>query len=414
MDYAGPTPALVDLHSAYRQPGLDQPRFQPEDYWDLLLPIVESAPARFRVTQIGESVEGRPLRRIDFGSGAIPVLLWSQMHGNESTASRALVDLFAYLVDRPDDERVRLIEEELTVTVIPVLNPDGAARFVRHNAVGIDINRDARALSTPEGRALKSVRDETRATWGFNLHDQNIRTRLGQSSGGVRISLLAPPPGAGITSEPNQNAKLLAAVIATSLRPLVGSAIARYSESFNPRAFGDLITSWGTGVVLIESGGGLDDPDKELLRAANFVALLTALDSIATGSWRFADDEVYESLPPNGRGIGDLVFMGGSIVIPGAAPVRADFAIRYEDPLARLAGTISEVGDLAEAEALEIMDIEGLYYVPDAKALTQDHGPFLKIGDPANGVISRDPDGEQIVWYLEEGRPIAPTGRQAR
>jgi hypothetical protein len=317
-------------------------------------------------------------------------------------------------VDRPDDERALLIEEELRVTVIPVLNPDGAARFVRHNAVGIDINRDARALATPEGRALKSVRDETHAQWGFNLHDQNIRTRLGQSSEGVKISLLAPPPGAGITSEPNQNAKKLAAVIATSLRPLVGSAIARYSESFNPRAFGDLITAWGTGVVLIESGGGLDDPDKERLRAANFVALLTALESIATRSWQFADVEVYEGLPPNGRGIDDLVFVGGKIVIPGAEPVRADFAVHYEDPLARLGGTISEVGDLADAEALEIIDIEGLYYLPDAMSLTQDHGPFLKIGDPANGVISRDPDGEEAVWLLEDGRPIAPAGTSSR
>ncbi len=403
-DYAASTPDLVDLQETYLQAGLGETRFQPEDYWHLLLPIVESQAERFRVSSIGESVEGRPLRRIDFGSGSIPVLLWSQMHGNESTASRALVDVFAYLADRPEDPRVRSIERELAVTVVPILNPDGAARFVRHNAVGIDINRDARMLATPEGRALKAVRDDTKALWGFNLHDQNIRTRLGSGDRGVKISLLAPPPGAGITSEPNQNAKLLASVIADSLRPLVGSDIARYSESFNPRAFGDLITMWGTGVVLIESGGGLDDPSKELLRAANFVAILTSLESIATGSWALADRSIYEGLPPNGRGIGDLVFIGGSIVLPGSAPVRADFAVRFEDPLARLDGTISEVGDLAEVEALEVIDITGLFYLPDAVALSHEHGPYLRIGDAASGVIARDPEGRQVVWRLEEGR----------
>ena len=405
-DYAASAPELAEQQATHRQAGLDETRFQPEDFWDLLLPILARQPERFRVSQIGESVEGRPLRRIDFGAGTIPVLLWSQMHGNESTASRALVDVFAYLADRPDDPRVRRIGEQLAVTVIPVLNPDGAARFVRHNAVGIDINRDARMLATPEGRALKSVRDDTEALWGFNLHDQNIRTRLGSTAGGVRISLLAPPPGDGITSEPNRNAKLLASVIAVSLRPLVGSAIARYSESFNPRAFGDLITMWGTGVVLIESGGSLDDPSKELLRTANFVAILTSLESIATGSWSLADRAVYEGLPANGRGIGDLVFLGGSIVLPGSGPVQADFAVRFEDPLARIDGTISEVGDLADVEALEILDISGLYYVPDASVLSHEHGPYLRIGDSADGVIARDLEGRQVVWRLEEGRPV--------
>ena len=409
-DFAASTPELVDLQEEHRQTGLDETRFQPEDYWNILLPIVERQPARFRIAPIGESVEGRPLRRIDFGTGTIPVLLWSQMHGNESTASRALVDVFAFLAARPEDPRVQVIESRLAVTVVPVLNPDGAARFVRHNAVGIDINRDARMLATPEGRALKAVRDETEALWGFNLHDQNIRTRLGSTDGGVQISLLAPPPGDGITSEPNQNAKLLASVIAEALRPLVGSAIARYSESFNPRAFGDLITSWGTGVVLIESGGGLEDPKKEILRAANFVAILTSLESIATHSWGLADRAVYEGLPPNGRGIGDLVFVGGSIVIPGSEPVRADFAVRFEDPLVRSKGTVSEVGDLVDAEALEVLDIAGLYYVPDKSALSLEHGSYLRLGDPANGVIARDPEGRQVVWRLEEGRPVRVDG----
>jgi hypothetical protein len=187
---------------------------------------------------------------------------------------------------------------------------------------------------------------------------------------------------------------------------LVGSAIARYSDSFNPRAFGDLITMWGTGVVLIESGGGLDDPSKELLRAANFVAIMTSLESIATGSWSLADRSVYEGLPPNGRGIGDLVFRGGSIVLPGRDAVRADFAVRFEDPLARVDGTISEVGDLADAEALEVIDIAGLYYLPDTAVLSHEHGPYVRIGDSASGVIARDPEGRQVVWRLEEGRPV--------
>ena len=47
----------------------------------------------------------------------------------------------------------------LTLHVVPMLNPDGAERFQRRNAQSIDINRDALRLQTPEGRALKALRD---------------------------------------------------------------------------------------------------------------------------------------------------------------------------------------------------------------------------------------------------------------
>jgi len=397
---------LEAVHARYRVDGLDERRFEPEAYWDLTLALLERAPDRFEVSEIGRSIEGRPLRRVDFGSGMTTVLLWSQMHGDESTASRALVDIFNYLLSHPEDPRVQRIEEGLAVTFVPVLNADGAARFVRHNAVGIDINRDARVLSTPEGRALKGVRDDISAEWGFNLHDQNIRTRLGRSDNGVQIALLAPPPGSGITSPANQNAKQLAALIVGALRPVVGNAIGRYGESFNPRAFGDLMTQWGTATVLIESGGGTDDPLKELPRRANFVAILSALDAISTGTWQQFAPDAYSDLPPNGRAFADLLITGASIVLPGREPIRADVTVRYEDALDRTEGVVGEVGDLGNIEALEVLDAAGLYIVPYVDVLSPEHGPHLRPGDTLDGVISRDPEGQQVVWRLEAGRPV--------
>jgi hypothetical protein len=403
------TTAAEELDAEHRRHvvgGLEGRRFQPEEYWDLAADLLNRAPDRFRISEIGRSIEGRPLRRVDFGSGEITVLLWSQMHGDESTASRALLDVFDYLISRPDDPRVQRIEDNLAVTVIPVLNPDGAARFVRHNAVGIDINRDARVLSTPEGRALKSVRDDISAQWGFNLHDQNIRTRRGRTDEGVQIALLTPPPGDGVTSPPNQNAKSLASLMVGALRPVVGDAIARYSESFNPRAFGDLITQWGTGTILIESGGGTDDPNKELPRRANFVAILSALDGIATGAWREFPPDAYQNLPPNGRAFIDLLIQGARIVLPGREPIRADVTVRFEDAIDRTGGVVVEVGDLTEVEALEVLSAEGLYLVPHVDVLSPEHGPHLRPGDTLDGVISRDPEGRQVVYRLEAGRPV--------
>lgn len=375
--------------------------FQPDDYWATLLPIVEAAAERFRLAEVGRSVEGRPIRRVDFGRGATTVLLWSQMHGNESTASRSLVDLLAFLRDHPDDPRVERIETALALTVVPVLNPDGAARFRRQNAVGIDINRDARALATPEARILKQVRDEIDAVWGFNLHDQNVRTRLGSSGRDVLIALLAPPPGPGETSPANQRARRMCSLLSVALEPVVGDQVARYDESFNPRAFGDLMAAWGTSTVLIESGGELADPHKARLRKANFAALLVALDAIADGSWEAWSQERYFALPLNAPWVHDVLVRNVRIQLPGAVPVTADLAIGFADTLAQSDGRIEEVGDLAEASALREIDADGLYFVPDPAVLGSDGS--LRLGARASGVLSRDPEGLQVVYRVADG-----------
>ena len=91
------------------------------------------------------------------GTGATRVLFWSQMHGDEPTATRALTDLFHYIANAPDDPRVQRWRDRLSLYAIPMLNPDAAEVPQRRNAFGVDVNRDARSLRTPEGRALKAA-----------------------------------------------------------------------------------------------------------------------------------------------------------------------------------------------------------------------------------------------------------------
>jgi len=391
-------------YSRHRVPGLSHRRFSPAEYWDLLLPIVHASEGRLRVRQIGESIEGRPLRRVDFGHGDVVVLAWSQMHGNESTASRALVDVSHFLATRPNDPLVQRLDSNLHIVFVPLVNPDGASRFVRHNAIGVDINRDARRLATPEARALKQVRDETDAVWGFNLHDQNVRTRLGDSGRDVLISLLAPPPGPGQTSPANQAARRVCSLLADALEPIVNDQVARYDESFNPRAFGDLMTRWGTSVVLIESGGEMADPNKDRLRRANYLGLLAALDAIATGAWKNADPQRYLDLPLNSPWVYDLIVREASIVLPGRAPVRADFAIDFDDTLARAGGKIVEVGDLDDAKSLQQIEAAGLFFLPDPESLDS---AALAIGAPATGVLARHADGSDPVLRLQDGNAVS-------
>src|SRR3546814_13337803 len=78
-------------------------------------------------------------RHVSWGDGHTRVLLWSQMHGDESTASMAIADVFRFLGEHPDHPLVQRLREGTTLHFLPVMNPDGAARFQRRNAQGIDI-----------------------------------------------------------------------------------------------------------------------------------------------------------------------------------------------------------------------------------------------------------------------------------
>ena len=90
----------------------------------------------YKMEQIGGSVEGRSINHVWFGSGPIHVLLWSQMHGDEPTATRALLDIMHILAGHQADAPVQRLLEQLTIHFVPMLNPDGAQRFQRRNARG--------------------------------------------------------------------------------------------------------------------------------------------------------------------------------------------------------------------------------------------------------------------------------------
>ncbi|HEY0021980.1 MAG TPA: M14 family zinc carboxypeptidase [Longimicrobium sp.] len=384
-------------------PALTARQFTHRELWNALGTVVD-APGGPEREEVGRSAEGRPIYTVSYGRGATRVLLWSQMHGNESTASMALADLFRFLAAAPDDPRARRIAERLTIVAVPMLNPDGAERFQRRNAMGIDVNRDARALVTPEARILRAVHQRFRPEFGFNLHDQDVRARVGSSDRLAAIALLAPPfDRAGDDNPVRMRAKRIAAVIRVAAEPLVAGHVTRYDDTFNPRAFGDLMQSWGTSTVLIESGGWRDDPEKQYLRKVNFVALVSALDAIATESYTAADPALYEELPENGRSVNDLLVRGATIVLPGIEPYRADLSINFADALAHRDGRITEIGDLAEAAARDTIDATGLYLHPAPAMLSQEGpaAPVLTVDSPAIFVLRRTPDrASEGVWSV--------------
>jgi hypothetical protein len=59
--------------------------------------IVADAPDLFSQEVIGQSNDGRNIHHVWFGKGATHILLWSQMHGDEPTATSALFDFHHYI-----------------------------------------------------------------------------------------------------------------------------------------------------------------------------------------------------------------------------------------------------------------------------------------------------------------------------
>jgi hypothetical protein len=399
------TRALAMLQEQYRVDAISRREFTHQEYWGAVGPIVERAPALSR-TEIGRSAEGRPIYQIQFGRGPTRVLLWSQMHGNESTATMTLADLLRFFAEQPDHPLARSLAEHLTVAMIPMLNPDGAERFQRRNALGIDVNRDARMLSTPEARTLKAAKDAFNPAFGFNLHDQNVRTRVGNEGRTVAIALLAPPPNEKGDTPAHLRAKHLAAVVRDAIEPLVGGHIARYDDTFNPRAFGDLMTQWGVSTVLIESGGWQGDPEKQYLRQVNFVAILTALDAIATGSYAASDLSRYADLPENGSSLRDLLILGGTLVPPGLPAFRADLAVDFANPFEKRGGRIEDIGDMGGFDARDTLDLSGLFIHPAPAMLARgrEGKTIIAPGTEASFTVRRSVDpNSAVVWIVEGG-----------
>ncbi len=145
-----------------------------------LAALVSRHATGLKLEQAGTSVQGRKIRLLTLGRGERKVLLWSQMHGDEPSATPALLDLADYLLTHRDEPDAAAILDRLTLLIVPMLNPDGAEVYRRENAQSIDINRDALNLATPEGRLLKQLRDRHQPILGFNLHDQNRRRTAGR------------------------------------------------------------------------------------------------------------------------------------------------------------------------------------------------------------------------------------------
>jgi Zinc carboxypeptidase len=390
---------LHDSHVLYQEKLITKRRFGHKIVLELIEKIKQNP--MFEVSPGTHSSEGRDIFLIKCGKGKTKVMLWSQMHGDESTATMALFDIinFFQAKDGLDFLRKELLEN-CTFYIIPMLNPDGAEAWSRYTALGIDMNRDALVLQTPEGRFLKTMQQSITPDFGFNLHDKMRRYSAGETGHLATMSYLATAYDQ--SQNFNDTRKKAAQVIVgmnRNIQQFIPKSVGRWTSDFEPRAFGDNIQKWGTSLILVESGGYKNDPEKMYIRKLNFVSLLTGFQSIAEKLYQKEELTDYNNLPLNSKSIFDIIIRNATLK-KGEISYKVDIAInREEKPIKggdsfTNEGEIEEIGDMSVFYGTDEIDATGMEIIAEEG---------IVLG--AKGNIQLVKNG-QIIYKIEKGRII--------
>jgi hypothetical protein len=386
--------SLFDIYDKFKETNLSSDFIRHYQIKSLLSSI-ERVPS-FKFEKLGESIEQRDIFAITFGHGKIKILAWSQMHGDEPTATAAIFDLIKFFNDNDsfNDFRKSLLER-ITFHFIPMLNPDGAEKYQRENIFNIDLNRDALHLQSFESQLLWKYAKKIKPDYAFNLHDQNSYYTAGMTKDPSAISLLAPPMNhvKSIDYVREQSMQLICK-INDCLSNFIPGKIARYKDDFEPRAFGDNFVKNGISTILIESGFYENDPQKDFVRKLNFIALLSAFNSIAQNNFSCVDYHKYFEIPENQELLLDLVIRNISLNLNGHN-FKLDIGIKrkklfdFQKRSFYIRSKIVEIGDLSTFIGIEERDMTGY---------TLASPNILAVDDDANFNLTKD--GKQELKIL--------------
>ncbi|MDC9723371.1 MAG: M14 family zinc carboxypeptidase [Urechidicola sp.] len=265
---------------------------------------------KFENELLGYSTNGIPIHKIKIGNGPKRILIWSQMHGNESTGTKALFDLFKFLADSSHNSKIiKSILETCTLICIPMLNPDGAINYTRENAVNIDLNRDAVDKKGVESNLLRNLLDSFNPHFCFNLHDQRTLFNVSGFENPATISFLAPSED--ITRKVTKGrTETMSVIVAMNdlLQKAIPNHIGRYTDEFYPTATGDNFQKLGHNTILIEAGHFPNDYEREITRKYNFFAMLQGIYFLSITN-DYNNYHSYFDIPNNDKFFFDIIYI---------------------------------------------------------------------------------------------------------
>jgi hypothetical protein len=311
-------------------------------------PILNRLNTNNQLQIIGRSVENRPIYSYQIGAGKTKILMWSQMHGNESTTTKALFDFFNLL--HSDNKVGNELLREFTFCCLPMLNPDGAKAYTRENANHVDLNRDAQNLSQPESIALRETFNNFKPDYCYNLHDQRTIFGAGNSGKPATVSFLAP--AYNIERETNDIRKKAIHVIAAmnkTLQQYIPGQVGRFDDSFNFNCVGDAFQMRNVPTILFEAGHFQGDYNREITRRFIFIAMVSGMQHIYENVIVGNEIEEYLNIPQNKVVFYDFVYKNVKINYD-SNKIITNFAIQYKEELfedqIRFTAYFAQIGDL--------------------------------------------------------------------
>ncbi len=270
-------------------------------------PLLIKWKGTYVIDQIGVSENKLPIHLIKIGSGVKRLLFWSQMHGNESTTTKALFDVLNFLND-VENTLAKKIIEECTLYIIPMLNPDGALAYTRVNYNQVDLNRDAQNLSQVESKIFKSVVEKVKPLVAFNLHGQRTIFSAGEAASSAIVSFLSPASNKERTvTDSRKKGMRIIAEMNKALQIAIPNCVGRYDDGFNINCTGDTMESNGYTTILFEAGHNPNDYDREITRKWMYLSLITALKFISLNGITVNNYKAYFNIPENGKLFKDII-----------------------------------------------------------------------------------------------------------
>ncbi|WP_298117268.1 M14 metallopeptidase family protein [Flavobacterium sp.] len=370
MDY-------IELHKQYKANSLFG-RY-------ITLTDIEPLLSKLQTEVIGASVLGKPIYKYEIGTGKIRVFMWSQMHGNESTTTKALFDFFN-LIHSQEAIGTKLLQE-FTFCFLPMVNPDGAELYTRENANKVDLNRDSVDLSQPESQLLRKTFEHFKPDFCYNLHDQRTIFGAGNEGNVATVSFLAP--AFNETRDVNDvRTKAMNVIVAMNdeLQKHIPNQVGRFDDGFNINCIGDRFTSLNVPTILFEAGHYQDDYYREYTRKMIFISLISGLKYIYENDIVNNDIAKYLSIPQNNIVFYDFLYKNIKINYDGKEII-TNFAAQYKEEL--IDGKIQ-----LNAYIVEIGELKGKFghYLYNAHKMryTDDEQNIPKLNQKANFYLGND------------------------
>ncbi len=321
-------------------------------------PLLRNCDGTFKVFLEGHSVLGKPVYSVTAGQGTTKVYIWSQMHGNESTTTKAIFDFLNFL--KGGSELAEAWLSHFTFCILPMLNPDGAELYIRENANGVDLNRDSVQLSQPESRILREVFERFRPDYCFNMHDQRSIFGVGDTGKPATVSFLAPSYNQ--QREVNANRQVAINIIADMndvLQQYIPGQVGRFDDGFNINCIGDMFQSLNVPTVLFEAGHFENDYIREKTRKFIFIALFSAFQSIYENVIVNDRSEDYFAIPQNKINFYDIIYKKVKINYENREII-TNFASQYKEEVFEdsviFNAYIREIGELANFYGHKVFD----------------------------------------------------------